>query len=119
CYGAMGHVPEEVRVAGGAARSRALRTILASVLGTPVRESSRHEAGAAGAAMMAAVAVGVFPDMASTAAEWVTPLLGDLVPPDPELAGRYARLFPIYVATRQAMPPIWAALADFRHGVTS
>jgi erythritol kinase len=118
CYAAMGHVPEEIRVAGGAARSRALRTILASVLGVPVRESSRQEAGAAGAAMMAAVAVGVFPDMASAAAEWVAPLLGDLVPPEPELAGRYARLFPIYVATRQAMPPIWAALADFRHGAT-
>ena len=47
CYAAMGHVPEEIRVAGGAARSKALRTILASVLGAPVRESSRQEAGAA------------------------------------------------------------------------
>jgi erythritol kinase (D-erythritol 1-phosphate-forming) len=106
-------------VAGGAARSRALRSILASVLGAPVRESRRQEAGAAGAAMMAAVAVGVFPDMAATAARWVTPLLGDLVRPDPELAQLYARLFPIYVATRTALPPIWAELARLRNGVPS
>ena len=119
CYSAMGHVPEEIRVAGGAARSRALRSILASVLGAPVRESRRQEAGAAGAAMMAAVAVGVFPDMAATAARWVTPLLGDLVRPDPELAQLYARLFPIYVATRTALPPIWAELARLRNGVPS
>ena len=116
CYGAMGHVPEEVRVAGGAARSKALKTILASVLGAPVRESSRQEAGAAGAAMMAAVAVGIFPDMAATAAKWVTPLLGDLVRPDPKLGRLYDRLLPVYVATRTAMTPIWAELAGLRRG---
>jgi erythritol kinase len=116
CYAAMGHVPEEVRIAGGAARSRALKTILASVLGAPVRESSRQEAGAAGAAMMAAVAVGVFDDMAAAAARWVTPLLGDLVRPEPELARLYERLFPIYVGTRTAMPPIWAELMALRSG---
>lgn len=116
CYAAMGHVPEEVRIAGGAARSRALKTILASALDTPVRETSRQEAGAAGAAMMAAVAVGVFDDMAAAAARWVTPLLGALVHPEPELARLYERLFPIYVATRTAMPPIWAELMALRSG---
>lgn len=116
CYSAMGHVPEEVRVAGGAARSKALKTILASVLGAPLRESHRQEAGAAGAAMMAAVAVGAFPDMAAAARRWVTPLLGDLVRPEPELARLYDRLFPLYLATRDAMPPLWAGLASFRNG---
>ncbi|MEK0081597.1 FGGY family carbohydrate kinase [Benzoatithermus flavus] len=116
CYSAMGHVPEEVRVAGGAARSKALKTILASVLGAPLRESHRQEAGAAGAAMMAAVAVGVFPDMAAAASRWVTPLLGDLVRPEPELARLYDRLFPLYVATRTAMPPLWAELASLKNG---
>jgi erythritol kinase (D-erythritol 1-phosphate-forming) len=119
CYAAMGHVPEEVRVAGGAARSRALRTILAAALDSPVRESSRQEAGAAGAAMMAAVAVGVFPDLAAAADRWVRPLLGDLVRPDPALAATYARAFPAYVATRAAMPPVWADLAALRAGASS
>jgi erythritol kinase len=116
CYAAMGHVPDEVRVAGGAARSRSLRTILASALDAPVRESARQEAGAAGAAMMAAVAVGVFPDLAAATARWVTPMLGDLVRPDPGLARTYGELFPTYVKTREAMPPIWAALAGLRRG---
>lgn len=116
CYGAMGHVPEEIRVAGGAARSKALKTILASMLGAPVRESARQEAGAAGAAMMAAVAVGVFPDMAAAAATWVTPLLGDVVRPDPELNRLYDRLLPVYIATRTAMTPIWGELAALRSG---
>jgi erythritol kinase len=116
CYAAMGHVPEEIRVAGGAARSRALKTILAAALGAPVRESSRQEAGAAGAAMMAAVAVGVFPNLGVATQRWVTPLLGDLVYPDLGLADLYTRAFPAYVATRAAMPPIWAELAALRSG---
>ena len=33
CYGAMGHAPEEIRVAGGAARSPALQPILAQRAG--------------------------------------------------------------------------------------
>ena len=82
----MGHRPEEVRIAGGAARSRALRRILASVLNAPVRTCAREEAGAAGAAMMAAVALGVFPDIAATCRAWVDPLLGDAEMPEAQLA---------------------------------
>lgn len=111
CYAAMGHVPEEIRIAGGAARSRSFKRIMASVLGTPLRQSSREEAGAAGAAMMAACAIGLYPDMASCAAHWVTPTLGDTVRPDPELAALYDRLFPVYQATREAMPDVWRELA--------
>ncbi len=112
CYAAMGHVPEEIRIAGGAARSRAFKRIMASALGVPLRESSREEAGAAGAAMMAACAIGLFPDMASCAASWVTPTLGDTVQPDPELTALYDRLFPVYRKTREAMPDIWRELAS-------
>ena len=48
CYLAMGALPDEVRIAGGAARSRAFKTILASVLDVPIRETTREESGAAG-----------------------------------------------------------------------
>lgn len=114
CYGAMGHVPEEIRVAGGAARSKAFKRIMASALGVPLRESSREEAGAAGAAMMAAVGIGAYPDMAACAARWVAPTLGETVAPDPELLVLYDQLFPIYAATREAMPAQWRALAKVR-----
>jgi erythritol kinase (D-erythritol 1-phosphate-forming) len=112
CYGAMGHVPDEIRIAGGAARSKSFKRIMASALGVPLRESSREEAGAAGAAMMAAVAIGAYPDMAACAAEWVAPTLGDTVAPEPELTSLYDQLFPVYVATREAMPAQWRALFE-------
>ena len=114
CYGAMGHVPEEIRIAGGAARSSTFKRIMASALGVPVRESSREEAGAAGAAMLAAVAIGAFPDLAACADRWVAPTLGDTVPPEPELQALYDRLFPVYVATRKAIAPQWRDLAEAR-----
>ncbi|MEA2782970.1 MAG: hypothetical protein QOK29_4514 [Rhodospirillaceae bacterium] len=114
CYRAIGHSPEEIRVAGGAARSPALKLILASALGAPVRENRREEAGATGAAMMAAVAIGAFPDLAAATARWVTPMLGDAVQPDPVLQRIYERLYPIYLDSRRTMPPVWAALADAR-----
>jgi erythritol kinase len=119
CYGAMGSLPEEIRVAGGAARSRTLKTILAAALGAPVRESARQEAGAAGAAMMAAVAIGLFPDLEAATDRWVRPLLGHLVTPDPALAAIYDRAFPTYVETRTAMPRVWAELAALRAGAAA
>jgi erythritol kinase len=116
CYAAMGQVPDEVRVAGGAARSRAFKTILASVLNVPIRDVAREESGAAGCAMMAAVAIGAEPDMAAAVRTWVEPTLGDRIMPDPALTGAYDALFPLYQQTRQAMPPVWRGLAAHRAG---
>ena len=112
CYAAMGDIPVEVRLAGGAARSEAMRSILASVLNRPVRGVDREEAGAAGAAMIAAVQQGLYADMAACAADWVTPCLAEAQPPDPALATVYERLFPLYVRTRTALAPLWGPLAD-------
>ena len=88
-----------------------MRSILASVLNRPVRGVDREEAGAAGAAMIAAVQQGLYADMAACAADWVTPYLAEAQPPDPALAAVYERLFPIYVRTRTALAPLWGALA--------
>ncbi len=110
CYEAMGAIPREVRVTGGAARSKALRLILASVLNADVRTVSREEAGAAGAAMIAAVQQKFFPDMAACAKVWVDPHIGAATQPDASLATRYDKTFPHYVAARKAMRPIWRGL---------
>ena len=111
CYAAMGEMPTELRLTGGAARSAALRGVLAASVGAPVRVSAREEAGAAGAAMMAAVAIGAYPTMDDCIAAWVTPLLGAPEPPDPDLTRVYARTFPAYVRARNALAPVWEALA--------
>jgi len=112
CYTAMGQVPQEVRLTGGAARSQRLRDIVSATLGTPVRQSTREEAGAAGAAMIAAVSVGIFDTMQSCLDKWVAPLLGAHETPDPQLVGIYANHFRKYVSAREALQPIWHQLAD-------
>ena len=81
------------------------------MLNRPVRGVDREEAGAAGAAMIAAVQQGFYADMAACAADWVTPYLAEAQPPDPALAAVYERLFPIYVRTRTALAPLWGPLA--------
>jgi erythritol kinase len=111
CYAAMGAMPSELRLTGGAARSRALRSVVSASVGAPVRASSREEAGAAGAAMMAAVAIGVYPTMDACIAQWVTPLLGAAEPPDAALTQAYACMFPAYLKARRALEPVWDMMA--------
>ena len=114
CYGALGAVPSEIRVTGGAAASRAMRHILASVLAVPVRTVERAEAGAAGAVMIAAVQQGLYSDLEACVSEWVTPLLGPAETGDGELSKHYGSLFPVYLETRQALRPVWSELAQAR-----
>ena len=114
CYAAMGDIPAEVRVTGGAARSGALRLMLASVLKARVRSVSREEAGAAGAAMMAAIQQKLYPDMAACAGEWVNPLLGGITEPDGALTGTYDGGFAIYKKTRETMRPLWREMGAIR-----
>jgi erythritol kinase len=116
CYSVMGNIPAEVRLAGGAARSKALAQLLAGALGASVRRTGREEAGAAGAAIIAAVQQGVYPDIAAATAEWVDPMLGERTEPDAQIAAAFARSFPIYLETRKAMRPIWRALQSSRYG---
>ena len=107
CYVAIGGAPAQIRVTGGGAKSRILRQILSSVLDRPVRTAAHEEAGAAGAAMIAAVQQGVFSDMAACAATWVAPRPATTVTPDPALVDLYGRLFPVYRDAYHAMPAIW------------
>lgn len=119
CFDAMGPVPHEIRLTGGAARSDAVRGILGAALGVPVRRCNREEAGAAGAAMMAAVANGVFPDMRACIDAWVAPHLTPPEAPDPDLAARYAAILPQYKAARAALQPIWQGMAAAPHAAAA
>lgn len=110
CYSAMGYVPEEIRLTGGAARSTALRKIFGNVLGTQLRTSQREEAGAAGAAMIAAVSIGCYDSMGDCVKDWVRPYLGELEQYGVAEAKKYDELFPSYVASRKALQPIWQQL---------
>ena len=118
CYGAMGDLPTEIRLTGGATRSDMLRRIFAGTVGASVRRSLREEAGAAGAAMMAAVAIGAYPDIKACIADWVTPCLGEIEVPDPVLSEIYGNIYPAYRAAQESLAPIWSTLSESgrRHG---
>lgn len=114
CYAAMGPLPRDIRLTGGGARSKALRLLFASALDAPVRSVLREEAGAAGAAMIAAVQQKIYPDMAACAAQWVDPALGPETKPDAALVRMFDTMFPIYKETRDRMRPIWRAVQTAR-----
>lgn len=111
CYQAMGPVPREIRLSGGAARNPSLRRILSAATKANVRTSSRQEAGAAGAAMMAAVNLRVYPSMQACCADWVDPMLGEGDDYDKPLARIYDDLFPSFVSARRALQPVWKSVA--------
>lgn len=97
CYHALEAHPEELRLTGGAAQSKTLCTILASVMGVPVRTITRGETGAAGAAMVASLCLGHHRNLADACQTWVTPFLAEeCVVPDPALQNLYERLFGVY-----------------------
>lgn len=114
CYQAMGEIPREIRLSGGAGRSAQLRQIFSAAVGAPVRINAREEAGAAGAAMMAAVAIGAYPDMESCVKTWVTPLLGASEQPEPTDLARFTALYDSYRQARDVLPPVWSGLHDVR-----
>ena len=111
CYSAMGPLPKNVRLTGGAARSPSLRKILGAALGASIQTSEREESGAAGTAMIAAVSLGIYPDMATCVKDWVSPYQRPSEPVDAALAETYTRAFPAYQQSRLALSPIWHAMA--------
>jgi erythritol kinase len=120
CYAALGPLPGEIRLSGGAAKSAALRQLLASVTGRPVRVSHREECGAAGAALIAAVALGRYESVREALPIWVDAYLDEqLTLPDTAQATVYDALYPIYrdIAANAREP--WQALARLRQPLSS
>ena len=112
CYDAIGGAPGDIRLTGGAARSPVIRQILAACLDRPVRVASQPEAGAAGVAMMAAVCIGLHPDMAACAQAFVAARLEAPLDPAPQLVRLYRALFPVYRDAYAALPTIWRRLRE-------
>ncbi|EAS50835.1 putative sugar kinase [Aurantimonas manganoxydans SI85-9A1] len=111
CFEGAGGVPPAITLTGGAARSRAMRLFLASALGCPVRNVEREEAGAAGAAMIAAVSCGIYGSIEECTAVWTRDRLSEPTLPDAALAPLYDEAFGLYRDIREQLPPIWTRLA--------
>jgi len=85
---------DSILCGGGGFRSPVWTQIRADVLGAPLHPIAAREPGVLGAALMAAVAVGLHP---SLDAAWdATARLGELVTPNPAMTARYDDLFGIY-----------------------
>jgi len=115
CYAALGPLPDEIRLTGGAARSPALRQLLANVTARPVRVSHRDECGAAGAAMIAVIAHGHYASVREALPVWVDAYLDDRTTvPDAQQTALYDGLFPIYRQLASSSRAPWADLARLR-----
>jgi xylulokinase len=94
----------QLLLTGGGARSAFVRRLQADVYGLPVGRVNREEGPAYGAALLAAVGAGAFPDLAAAAAATLTRT--PLEQPDPEVhrayEAVYARFRRLYPALRSA-----------------
>jgi xylulokinase len=81
------NTPTELRISGGGVQSPIWRQILADVMNVPMRSVQTPEAGALGAALLAAVGGGRWTDVASACAAAVE--TGGVTEPNSDAAARY------------------------------
>ena len=93
-YRALGGPPAEIRVIGDGATSALARQVLAAHVDAPVRLLRRERPAAAGAALIAAVALGHHATLDDAARDWIEPHLGPLEPVDRDLRAVYASRLP-------------------------
>lgn len=86
----------EIRAAGGGTRLALWNQIKADVTGRPLVTVPTADVGTLGAAMLGAVAAGLYPDLATATGGMVR--LGQTIAPDPSLADRYAAQYAAYTA---------------------
>jgi xylulokinase len=101
----------EVRVSGGGARSALWRQILADVLNVALVTVNTTEGAAYGAALLAGVGAGVWPDTAAACAATVT--VTGQVTPRGEQAERYLGLYAQYRALYPALRATFQGLAQW------
>lgn len=98
-----------LRFTGGGSRSPVWAQMFADVLDATVEVPAGGEVGALGAAMIAAVGVGLFPDLPAAARAMVS--VQAMHVPDPRSRDRYAARFAIYRDLLGAMDGSWDRLA--------
>jgi xylulokinase len=95
-----------IRCTGGGADSAIWNQLRADVLGRPVQTLAVTEGGIAGAAILAGVGAGWYPDPAAGAARVCVP--ARTWTPDPAAAARYEWVFGRFCAAHDALDGLWA-----------
>jgi xylulokinase len=99
-----GVVINELRAIGGGARSDLWLQLKADILGVPVVAPAVTEAACLGAALLAGVGAGVYPDAVGAAASVFKP--ARIFQPDPERRVLYDRRYAVYRSVYPAVAPI-------------
>ena len=105
----MGVKPASMLACGGGARSPFWRQMMADVFGLPVQTVQAPESPALGAAILAGVAAGVYPDVPSASAALVRP--GEALLPDAERSAAYEPYYRLYESLYPALKPACGRLA--------
>jgi xylulokinase len=101
---------QQVRVSGGGAKSELWRQILANVLQAELVTVNTAEGAAYGAALLASVGAGTWPDVA-TACSQVIQITGQTQPQAQE-AAVYEQLYPYYQGLYAALSPTFHEIVD-------
>lgn len=101
---------ENVRIGGAAAQSAVWNQIIADVLGKPVVALARSHIEVLGAAVLAGVGVGLYPDLETGAA--LVAEAGTVYRPNPMACEVYDRLFPLYQALYPSVSSYFQDLAS-------
>jgi xylulokinase len=96
----LGLSPSQLLLTGGGAKSAFIRQLQANVYGVPVCTVNREEGPAYGAALLAAVGAGAFPDLASAARATLT--RGAPEPPDSRAHEAYQAVYDRFRASYRA-----------------
>ncbi len=101
--------PRAARFAGGAARSRPWLDIFAAAIDMPLELAAASELGALGAAIIAAVGVGLHPDLEAAVAAMTK--VRARIEPDRALVQVLAQRNAVYAALSDALKPLWKRLS--------
>lgn len=94
----------QVRISGGGARSAIWQQIIADIFGAPLVNVNTPEAGAFGAAILASVGTGAFPDVQTAAEQLIA--TGETVLPGSDRA-QYDDLHTVYESLYPALKPFF------------
>jgi xylulokinase len=108
---ALGVNPSEAVISGGAANSPVWRQLTTDIMGIPLYTVNTSEGAAFGAAILAAVGAGAYPDVPLACAQMVRKV--DTIQPDVAGVADYERLYPSFRALYPALKDTFTALAQF------
>ncbi|MBI1853159.1 MAG: xylulokinase [Planctomycetes bacterium] len=110
-FSQLGIAATRVRMTGGGARSAVWRQIFADVFDLPVDTVAADEGAAYGAALLAAVGAGTFPDVPSAVRSWVQARPG--ARPRPAIAAWYRETYGAFRDLYPSLRPSFERLASF------